>query len=80
MEPDRTDRDRPRIQVVDYVYKSPTLPDSNLQDASPIVISGVKLKPKKISILMFDFYAASNVLARSCSALFALTRHPIDTI
>ena len=41
MEIDRADKDRPRIQVVDHVYKNPTLPHSNLQDASPIVISGV---------------------------------------
>ena len=41
MENDRADKDRPRIQVVDYVYKSPTLPHTNLQDVSPIVISGV---------------------------------------
>ena len=37
----RADKDRPRIQVVDYVYKSPTLPHTNLQDSSPIVILGV---------------------------------------
>ena len=41
METDRADKDRPRIQVVDYVYKSPTLPHTNLQDGSPIVISGI---------------------------------------
>ena len=41
METDRADKDRPRIQVVDYVYKSPTLPHTNPEDASPIVISGV---------------------------------------
>ena len=41
MENDRADKDRPRIQVVDYVYKSPTLPRTNLVDPSPIVISGV---------------------------------------
>ena len=41
METDRADKDRHRIQVVDYVYKSPTLPHTNLEDASPIVISGV---------------------------------------
>ena len=41
METDRADKDRPRIQVVDYVYKSPTLPHTNLLDSSPIVISGV---------------------------------------
>ena len=41
METDRADKDRPRIQVVDYVYKSPTLPHTNLQESSPIVISGV---------------------------------------
>ena len=40
METDRADKDRPRIQVVDYVYKSLTLPHTNLQDSSPIV-SGV---------------------------------------
>ena len=38
---DKADKDRPRIQVVDWVYKSPTLPHTNLQDSSPIVISGV---------------------------------------
>ena len=38
METGRADKDRPRIQVVDYVYKSPTLPHTNLQDGSPIVI------------------------------------------
>ena len=41
METDRADEDRPRIQVVDYVYKSPTLPHTNLQDGSPIVVSGI---------------------------------------
>ena len=41
METDRADKDRPRIQVADYVYKSPILPHTSLQDSSPIVISGV---------------------------------------
>ena len=41
MENDRADKDRPRIQVIDYVYKSPTLPHTDLVDSSPIVISGV---------------------------------------
>ena len=41
MENDRADEDRPRIQVIGYVYKSPTLPHNNLLDSSPIVISGV---------------------------------------
>ena len=39
METDRADKDRPRIQVVDWVYKSPTLPHSNLLDSSPLIIS-----------------------------------------
>ena len=41
VENDRADKDRPRIQVIDYVYKSPTLPHTNLVDSSPVVISGV---------------------------------------
>ena len=41
LETDRADKDRPRIQVVDYVYKNPTLPHTNLQDPPPIVISCV---------------------------------------
>ena len=41
METDRADEDRPRIQVVDCVYESPTLPHTNLQDSPPITISGV---------------------------------------
>ena len=41
VETGRADKDRPRIQVVDYVYKSPILPHTNLQDSSPIAISGV---------------------------------------
>ena len=41
METDRADKDRPRIQVIGYVYKSPTLPHTNLVGSSPIVISGV---------------------------------------
>ena len=41
METDRADKDRPRIQVVDYLYKHPTILHSNLQDSSPIIISGV---------------------------------------
>ena len=41
METDRADNDRPRIQVVDYVYISPILPHTNLEDASPIVFLGV---------------------------------------
>ena len=41
METDRADKDRPRIQVVDYLYKHPTILRTDLQDSSPIVISGV---------------------------------------
>ena len=41
METDRADKDRPRIQVVDYVYENLTLPHTNLQDPPPIIISGV---------------------------------------
>ena len=41
MENGRVDKDRPRFQIVDYVYKSPTLPHTNLVDPRPIVISGV---------------------------------------
>ena len=41
MEIDRADKDRPRTQVVDSVEKSPTLPHTNLQDSSPIILSGV---------------------------------------
>ena len=41
METGRVDKDRPRIQVVDYVYKSPTLPHTNIVDSSLIIISNV---------------------------------------
>ena len=41
METDRADKDRPRIQVVDHLYKHPTTLHTNLQDSAPIVISGV---------------------------------------
>ena len=42
METDRADKDRPRIQVIGYVYESPTLPHTNLVDSSPVVsASGV---------------------------------------
>ena len=41
METDRVDKDRPRIQVIDYLYEHPTILHNNLQDSSPIVISGV---------------------------------------
>ena len=41
METDRADEDRPRIQVIDYVYKVPTLPHTNLVDSPPIVVPGV---------------------------------------
>ena len=41
METACVDKDRPRIQVVDYVYKSPTLRHTNLHNSSPIVIAGV---------------------------------------
>ena len=40
IETDRADKSWPRIQVIDYPYKSPTLPHTNLQYVSPIVISG----------------------------------------
>ena len=41
LQENRADKDRPRIQVIDYVYKSPTLPHTNLVDSSPIIIPGV---------------------------------------
>ena len=47
LETDRADKDRPRNQVVDYVYKSPILPHTSLQDLSPIIISGVEIFKKK---------------------------------
>ena len=40
METDRADKDRPRIQVIGYLYKNHTLNHTNLVDSSPIVISG----------------------------------------
>ena len=41
METDRADKDRPRIQVVGYLYRSPNLPHTNLLDSTPIIISNV---------------------------------------
>ena len=41
LETGRADKDRPRFQVVGYVYKSPTLPHMNLVDSSPLIVSGV---------------------------------------
>ena len=41
MEANRADKDRPRIQIVDHVNKSPTLPHTHLLDPSLIVISAV---------------------------------------
>ena len=41
METDGVDKDKPRIQVIGYLYKRPTLNHTNLVDSSPIVISGV---------------------------------------
>ena len=41
LQENRADKERPRSQVIDYVYKSPTLPMTNLVNPSPIVISGV---------------------------------------
>ena len=41
METDRADQDRPRIQNVDYLYKSPNLPHTNLLDSTPVIISHV---------------------------------------
>ena len=41
METDRADKDRPRIQVVDDLYKSPNLLHTNLLDSTPVLISNV---------------------------------------
>ena len=41
METDRADKDRPRTQVVDYLYKHPAIPHTNLLDSTPIIISTV---------------------------------------
>ena len=41
METHGADKDRPRIQVADYVYKSPNLPHTNLFDSTPSFISNV---------------------------------------
>ena len=37
METDRADEDRPRIQVVDYLYKHSTIPHTNLLGSTPII-------------------------------------------
>ena len=41
LQENRADKDRPRIQVIDYLYKHPSLPHTNIVDSTPIVISGV---------------------------------------
>ena len=41
METGRANRDKPRIQVIDDLYKHPTISHTNLKYSSPIVISGV---------------------------------------
>ena len=41
LQENRADKDRPRIQVVDYPYKHPTLAHTNLADSTPIVSLGV---------------------------------------
>ncbi len=41
METNRIDSDRPRIVVVDFKYKHPTLPHTALEDSTPIEIRGV---------------------------------------
>ena len=38
METDRADKDRPRIQAIDYLYKHPSLNHINLKDDDPIII------------------------------------------
>ena len=43
IETDRADKDRPRIQVVDNLYKSPNLPHTNLSDSTPIIILNVEI-------------------------------------
>ena len=49
METDRADKDRPRVQVIDYVYKSPTLPDTNLVFSSPIIFQVSKYSKKELT-------------------------------
>ena len=41
IETNRADKERPRIVVVDYLYKNGTDPPTKLTDAAPIIISGV---------------------------------------
>ena len=41
METDRANRGKPRIQVIDYLYKHPIMLHTNLQYFSPIAIPGV---------------------------------------
>ena len=84
VETDRADKDRPRIQVADYVYKSSTLPHTNVENASPIVISGVQIFKKKINININIFFCISisilNALTRPCNSAFALTKYAINPI
>eukprot|EP00972_Heterocapsa_arctica_P054019 7958866-Heterocapsa_arctica.AAC.1 len=39
MESNRSDSDRPRIVVVDWKFKHPTLAHTSLEDSEPIVIT-----------------------------------------
>ena len=38
METDRADKNKPRIQVADYLYKNPNLTHTKLLDSTPIII------------------------------------------
>ena len=43
METDRADKDRPRIQVIDYLYKSPVLNHINLKDDPLLLLAKFRL-------------------------------------
>ena len=65
MKTDRADKDRPRIQVVDYLYQSPNLPHTNLLDSTPITISNVRIFKNNNDNIFVWFYFDPNALILS---------------
>ena len=79
METGRADKDRPRIQVVDYVYESPTLLHTNLQDSSPIIQVSNYSETNDISIIIFFLISISILMlwfSHSGLELFSIKHVP----
>ena len=82
MQTDPVDKDRPRIQVIDYLYKHPAILNTNfIRFFTYYCFRCLSTQDKELNYdFLFGFYFDSNAFTLSCNSVLALIKYAINPI